>query len=118
MKFMKNVVNRMAVDRPLFVYLDPPYYAKGSLLYLNHYQPGDHAKLAKFLLAGTPFQWMMSYGEGAHIKNVCADPPKGRIPLRYEDRERRIGRAFLMSFEAVKPPRAQRNSGTLVLPST
>jgi len=116
MKFMKNVVNRMAVDRPLFVYLDPPYYAKGSLLYLNHYQPGDHAKLAKFLLAGTPFKWMMSYDEGAHIKKLYADLSKARIRLGYSARERRTGREFLIFSEAFNPPRDWRKSVSLLGP--
>ena len=39
------------VDRA-FVYLDPPYYCKGSQLYLNHYKPEDHATLATFLASG------------------------------------------------------------------
>ncbi len=33
-------------DERCLVYLDPPYYMKGSLLYRNHYEAADHAAIA------------------------------------------------------------------------
>lgn len=36
--------------RKTLIYMDPPYYVKGSQLYLHHYQHGDHEAIAHFAL--------------------------------------------------------------------
>ena len=45
-EFLRNVVGRFDLLDNTLIYLDPPYYVKGSQLYLNHYQHKDHALLA------------------------------------------------------------------------
>ena len=47
--FLRNHVSRPQVAPRSFVYLDPPYFAKGSQLYLNFYCPDDHHRLAHYL---------------------------------------------------------------------
>lgn len=49
-----------AVAENSFLYLDPPYYQKGSALYMNFYGDNDHASLAHEMskLRG---HWMVSY---------------------------------------------------------
>src|SRR5262249_13778124 len=44
-----------------FVYLDPPYFEKGSQLYMNHYVEDDHAELANLMKQPMPFKWIISY---------------------------------------------------------
>lgn len=51
-----------------FVYLDPPYFAKGADLYLNHYVAEDHEKLANQLTGGTNYPWLATYDESEHIR--------------------------------------------------
>lgn len=53
-------------DNNLF-YLDPPYYEKGSCLYLNHYKHSDHEKLIAYIL-GMNVNWLVSYDEANIIK--------------------------------------------------
>ena len=59
-EFVKTIVrNSNTLDR-ILVYFDPPYYSKGSELYLNYYKPEDHEDLAEFLRKEDSFKWLMS----------------------------------------------------------
>lgn len=43
------------------VYLDPPYYTKSSRLYLNHYKPEDHIRIANTVQEKLQHRWVVSY---------------------------------------------------------
>lgn len=43
------------------VYLDPPYYEKGSELYLNAYKKADHARISKTIQKEIKHKWVLSY---------------------------------------------------------
>ncbi|HJV19591.1 MAG TPA: DNA adenine methylase [Sediminibacterium sp.] len=43
------------------VYLDPPYYEKGSELYLNAYHKSDHARIANTIQESITHKWVLSY---------------------------------------------------------
>lgn len=53
-----------------FVYLDPPYYVKGSRLYLNYYEPQDHAALAQFLRRIKKVNWLVTYDNTPEIREL------------------------------------------------
>jgi DNA adenine methylase len=53
-----------------FVYLDPPYYVKGSRLYLNYYEPKDHAALARFLRRIKNVNWLVTYDNTLEIREL------------------------------------------------
>lgn len=62
------------------MYLDPPYYEKGSGLYLNHYTSEDHKYLSQFIKRYSRFRWIISYDNVEEIKffyrnmrQVCFD---------------------------------------------
>ncbi|WPJ95235.1 DNA adenine methylase [Coraliomargarita algicola] len=49
-----------------FLYLDPPYYEKGSNLYLNAYKDADHTRLSEYVSTlSTP--WLLSYDNHSFI---------------------------------------------------
>jgi DNA adenine methylase len=43
------------------IYLDPPYYEKGSELYLNAYKKTDHARISKVIQSEIKHNWVLSY---------------------------------------------------------
>ena len=47
--FLESTVNHDPSSQDYFVYLDPPYFAKGSQLYLSYYAPQDHETLSEYL---------------------------------------------------------------------
>ncbi|MGE4294883.1 MAG: DNA adenine methylase [Campylobacterales bacterium] len=54
-------------NRNSFIYLDPPYFEKGSNLYLNFYKMEDHIRLSENI-ASLSAPWLLSYDyEGAII---------------------------------------------------
>jgi DNA adenine methylase len=59
-------------NRPVFVYLDPPYYVKGvkrSGLYQNSYEHGDHVKIAR-LVRRLKAPWIVSYDAAPAIEDL------------------------------------------------
>lgn len=61
-----------AIDRKkqdIFIYLDPPYYKKGSLLYMNAFKDNDHKALSNFI-KGIRKRWMISYDNQDFIKDI------------------------------------------------
>lgn len=99
-----------AKSKKTFVYLDPPYYAKGQDLYLNHYLPGDHEKLSSFLERGTSFDWVLSYDNVPEIRRLYKRSRKVSFDLDYTARERRTGREVMILKEGLKFPSAWRRT--------
>lgn len=79
-----------------FVYLDPPYFAKGQDLYLNHYLPEDHATLSNFLSQGTSFDWVLSYDNVPEIRRLYREHRMVSFDLDYSVRERRVGKEVMV----------------------
>lgn len=93
-----------------FVYLDPPYYAKGCDLYLNYYSPADHAALARYITKQRRVPWVMSYDHVPEIAMLYAKFRQVRFALDYTARERREGNEVLIFRHEVAFPRAWKHS--------
>jgi DNA adenine methylase len=94
--FLRDVVGQSdALDETL-VYLDPPYYVKGSELYLNHYQPEDHAQVARFIKRQTGYRWLMTYDNVPEIRKLYADRNTIDFDLRYSAHTSKLGSELLI----------------------
>lgn len=69
-RFLRRRVSGSSDRSKLFVYLDPPYFVKGSRLYLNYYEPSDHAKLARFLRRLRAVNWLVTYDNANEIRKL------------------------------------------------
>jgi DNA adenine methylase len=56
-----EVIRQYADETTALFYVDPPYYLKGSLLYLNSYNHNDHSRLADLLNSLNETRWILSY---------------------------------------------------------
>ena len=83
------------LDNNTFVYLDPPYYAKGKCLYMNHYTNEDHRKLADFLQNTAHFNWILSYDDVPQIRKLYSTLELYRFPLKYTVEMKRVGYELL-----------------------
>lgn len=64
------------------IYLDPPYYQKGSQLYRNHYQPEDHKKIADYVRdIQTP--WVVTYDCCPEIREIYRGCNEVQFSLHY-----------------------------------
>lgn len=57
-RFITEYLPRLGKDT--LVYCDPPYFAKADRLYLNHYRPEDHSRIAK-VIQKIRLPWIVSY---------------------------------------------------------
>ncbi len=98
-----HVRRRNPMDR-VFAYLDPPYFAKGSQLYLDYYEAADHAILAKYLKAPLTFPWALTYDNAAAIRRLYDDNRRFTFDLVYSARERRTGKELFIVDPRLKVP--------------
>lgn len=63
-----QLINRFSRRKDVFIYMDPPYYVKGSSLYLNSYEHNNHLALSKSLESKKDMQWLLTYDNVSEIK--------------------------------------------------
>lgn len=85
-----------------FIYLDPPYYQKGSQLYRNYYNHEDHLKIAK-KLKNINNPWVISYDNCSEIKKIYKDFDGFEFSLRYSaGQKNKIVATELMYYNNIK----------------
>lgn len=104
-------LKRLAADPTMadrgFVYLDPPYFEKGSKLYMNHYADDDHSALAEVMRGELPFKWIMSYDNVRAITKIyCKGFRQTSFDLGYSASKSRIGSELLIFNSSFQFPRA------------
>ncbi len=87
-----------------FVYLDPPYFKKGSQLYLNFYDPEDHAFVAAALRKKRRFQWVMTYDNVPEIRRLYRTMNLISFDLDYSANNGRIGKEVLIYPDLLRFP--------------
>ncbi|MDT3736851.1 MAG: DNA adenine methylase [Denitratisoma sp.] len=64
------------------IYMDPPYYVKGSQLYLHHYQHGDHEAIAHYAsLTERPL--LITYDNCPEIRELYSGMEATEFSLQY-----------------------------------
>lgn len=63
------------------VYLDPPYYVKGSALYVENMKHDEHVTLASLL--GNRTNWVLSYDDHPTIRDLYAKSSVVDLAARY-----------------------------------
>lgn len=82
-----------------FLYLDPPYYEKGSNLYLNAYKDADHIRLAQYVSTiSTP--WLLSYDNHSFIIDLYSAFQKRSYKLQHST-SNKIGDEVLIFPDSV-----------------
>ena len=79
------------------IYLDPPYYVKGSELYLHHYQHDDHVKIAKYVAKIKNRNWIVSYDNAPEVRPLYSKFRNIVYGLSYSAQDRHKG-AEIMFF--------------------
>lgn len=65
------------------VYCDPPYYHKADRLYLNHYKPKDHSRIAKTIQKEIKVPWVVSYDSAPEILEAYSRRKSFTYQLQY-----------------------------------
>lgn len=101
--FMEQRVNRL--PKETLVYCDPPYFAKADRLYLNTYQPDDHARLATMIQAKLRRPWVVSYDNHPEITALYRRRRKFRYSLQYSAMRAYAGSEIFVFSDGLKVPR-------------
>ena len=97
-ELLKSVKN----NKKYFVYLDPPYYVKGSCLYLNHYNFSDHKELANFLNSHNDFYWALSYDNIEEIKKMYSKRNHFGFSIKYHIDTPKQGEELMVLSDIVR----------------
>jgi len=100
--FLKTVVPYYDINSTL-VYVDPPYYVKGSLLYMNFYNDQDHWELAQ-TIKSLEHKWILSYDNVQQIKDLYSWTNHIEFSMNYSSYEFRKGRELFFSYSGLILP--------------
>lgn len=106
-RFLRSTVLRQKDRSRFFVYLDPPYYLKGSRLYLSYYAPCDHARLARFLWQIRNVKWLVTYDNNTEIRRLYSWTVITDFRLHYSAATSKEGSEILIANRGLKLPLAQ-----------
>lgn len=91
-------------DERCLVYLDPPYYVKGSQLYAHNMSHEEHVELAT-LLRETKADWRLSYDDCPEVRDLYSWAEFRELEIRYTnavtDKKRPKNRELLISPQEV-----------------
>ena len=93
-EFINGIIPTLPLQS--IVYLDPPYYNKGSDLYENHYKYDDHIIISN-LLGNIGQEWIVSYDDTPEIRDMYQQYRNMPYTLSYSAADRYKG-AEIMFF--------------------
>ena len=85
----------------VFAYVDPPYYAKGSFLYLNSFNDRQHADLAETLNSLADADWVLTYDLAEEIKALYANRTTLDFNLHYSAHRREVASELMVFSNTV-----------------
>lgn len=88
----------------ILVYIDPPYFKKGSTLYLNHYKRDNHIQLSNFLNSNPNFHWLLTYDNVPEITSLYPDREKATFNLQYHVNAAKRSQEILIKSDSITMP--------------
>lgn len=89
--------------RKCLVYLDPPYYVKGSQLYRNHYKPDDHAEIAA-AVCSAEHPVLITYDDCPEVNSLYSSLDSVRFSLHYSTHSARPKASEVMFYKNLNLP--------------
>jgi len=99
------------------VYLDPPYYVKGSQLYANHYRPEDHASIAEFV-AQAPYPIVVTYDDCPEVRALYEGTLCTNFALHYSTHLSRPKASEVLFYRNLDLSRAPTMTRSFYLPDS
>lgn len=102
-RYIHNVVPRLPEET--LIYLDPPYFHKADRLYLNHYQPQDHERLAYVVQGRLRRRWVVSYDAVPQVAKAYRNRRAIRYSLQYNAAKAYVGNEIIFFDDRLHLPR-------------
>lgn len=104
-----NLLSKLDGARTFF-FIDPPYFDKGRLLYLNSLDRNYHESLSKKLRSMPDAAWILTYDDCPEIRSIYRDWAVVRpFSLNYAAAIRRSGKELLIAPKWMKLPPSQKS---------
>lgn len=84
------------IDNRCFIYFDPPYYKKGSQLYVNFYNHDDHVALSNSIKRLESDYWIVTYDNEESIKDMYSEYRQDVYDLSYTVQTKYIGQEIII----------------------
>jgi DNA adenine methylase len=101
--FIKRTLPKLPAQA--LVYLDPPYYVKGAELYENHYEHGDHQKIAKLVQSTIGQSWLVSYDNVAPVRKLYKGFRQIKFGINYSAGRYAMGSEVMIPKQGLLVPR-------------
>lgn len=104
-----NVIRRHVKMKKTFCYIDPPYFEKGSFLYMNSFVQQNHADLSDLLRVARGARWVLTYDDVPEIRRLYRGMFQGTFDLPYSahvvtrTKERMVLSDSVAELDAVMP---------------
>ncbi len=96
-------IRRAMRRKAALIYADPPYYAKGSYLYLNSFDNTQHEQLASILNANADRNWILTYDDHERIRELYADRKYFNFQLNYSAHQRMRVAELMVASDHLSP---------------
>lgn len=100
--FISTVANKLTGR--CCMYYDPPYYVAGQRLYVNNYNPADHARIAHTIQSETPHPWFLTYDAHEDIRALYQYRRQRLFDLRYTAAVSHHGTEVMVFSDSLKIP--------------
>lgn len=90
-------------NRRCLIYLDPPYFKKGSMLYSNFYTKEDHFEIARIVKA-IKMPWILTYDSVPEVHLMYNDREKINFSLIYSANKERQKGSEVMFYNNIRIP--------------
>ena len=87
------------------VYLDPPYFTKGSRLYESYYREKDHEGISKVIQSKIKHYWIVSYDKVREIVKLYGRRRRVVYNLNYRAAKRCVGSEVMFFSDNLKLPK-------------
>lgn len=97
--FLSSIDERL--PKRSFLFIDPPYFKKGSDLYISFYEPEDHALLSS-RVASLGHPWIVTYDDADEIRRLYKNKRQYLYDLNYSVHDKRIGTELFVASKNLK----------------
>jgi DNA adenine methylase len=103
LEFVQRMARRAGADQTLN-FIDPPYVAAGSRLYLNAMRETDHRSLAEYLSSGALRHWIVTYDDCNYVRQLYRTAVVSTLKVRYTLQRRRSDTEVLITPRTLALP--------------
>lgn len=93
-ELINHIINNQ--EEQCFIFFDPPYYKKGSTLYVNYYKHKDHEELKDAISQINNHKWIVTYDNVPEISELYRDFNSTTYSLKYTVEKKYTGSEIMI----------------------